>query len=189
MTDSIGVTPSQTVGPFLHVGMVWDDGPFVVPEGTPDALRIVGVVYDGDDGPVPDALIETWQADPDGRYDHPDDPRGAVRPSVAGYRGYGRCHTDADGQYSIVTVKPGPVVIDGAAQAPHIDVCVFARGLQHQVVTRIYFPDETAANDADPVLSAVPPSRRHTLVAVPDDNSLWFDIRLQGTDETVFFAV
>ncbi|NEE02935.1 protocatechuate 3,4-dioxygenase subunit alpha [Phytoactinopolyspora halotolerans] len=187
----LGVTPSQTVGPFLHIGLPWPDGPYVVPEGTAGAVWITGTVYDGAGQPVPDAVVETWQADPDGRFDHPDDPRGAAKPSIPGFRGFARCDTDADGRYRVLTVKPGPLPCpDGGTEAPHLDVTVLARGLLDRVVTRIYFPDEDAANAADPVMSAVPPDRRGTLVAEPDgDGGLRFDIRLQGDGETIFFEV
>ena len=107
-------------------------------------------MLDGAGEPVPDALVETWQADPDGRFDHPDDPRGRA----AGFRGFGRCPTGADGSWRIVTRKPGPVPgADGAPQAPHVAVSLFARGLLDRVVTRIYFGDEPAANAADPLLA------------------------------------
>jgi protocatechuate 3,4-dioxygenase alpha subunit len=186
MTD-LGTTPSQTVGPFLSIGLPWDDGPDVVPAGAPGAVVVHGLVTDGKGAPVPDALIETWQADPDGRFDHPDDPRG---PGPVPFRGFGRCPTDDDGRYAIRTVKPGPVPGPGGTpQAPHLAVSVFARGLLHRVVTRIYFADETAANVADPILAGVPAERRATLLAMPDEQGYRFDIRLQGDDETVFFAV
>lgn len=181
MSTSLGSTPSQTVGPYLSIGLPWEDGPTVVPEGTPGAVWIRGVVTDGAGAPVPDALIETWQADPDGRFDHPDDPRGAK----PGFRGFGRCPTDDDGRYGILTLLPGAV----PGQAPHIDVSVFARGLLHRVVTRIYFPDNAEANAADPVLATVPEERRHTLVAEKTDDGYRFDVRLQGEGETVFFDV
>jgi protocatechuate 3,4-dioxygenase alpha subunit len=182
----VNTTPSQTVGPYLSIGLPWPDGPDVVAEGVAGALWLHGVVTDGAGEPIPDALIETWQADPDGRFDHPDDPRGAV----AGFRGFGRCPTDDSGRYGIRTLKPGPVPgPDGAPQAPHIDVSVFARGLLHRVVTRIYFADEQRANAADAVLASVPEARRATLLAVPDQTGYRFDIRLQGDDETVFFAI
>ncbi len=185
MNDRLGLTPSQTVGPFLSIGLHWEDGPYVVPEQTPTAIRIGGAVLDGAGEGVPDAIVETWQADPDGRFDHPDDPRGA-RP---GFRGFGRCSTDADGNWSIVTVKPGSLPSpDGADEAPHLTVSVFARGLLDRVVTRIYFPDEGDANALDPVLSGVPEDRRSTLVASEAGDGLRFDIRLQGDDETVFFS-
>jgi protocatechuate 3,4-dioxygenase, alpha subunit len=182
-----GLTPSQTVGPFLHIGLPWDDGPDVVPRGTPGAVEIGGVVTDGAGVPVPDALVETWQADPEGRFAHPDDPRG---PAGAGFRGFGRCPTDAEGRYRIRTLKPGPLPTpDGATEAPHVDVSVFARGLLDRVVTRIYFADEPAANAADPVLAAVDPDRRGTLIAAVVEGGYRFDIRLQGAEETVFFDV
>jgi protocatechuate 3,4-dioxygenase alpha subunit len=178
------VTPSQTVGPFLSLGLTWTDGHLVVPEGTPGAVRISGVLLDGAGAPVPDGVVETWQADADGRFDHPDDPRG---PTGSGFGGFGRCLTDDEGRYQIVTVKPG-ALDDG--QAPHIDVTVLARGLLQHVVTRIYFPDEGAANAADPLLSALPPERAATLVAEPaGEGELRFDIRLQGEGETVFLQV
>jgi len=187
-----GITPSQTVGPYLELGLPWADGPSVVLPGTPGAVRISGQVLDGTGAPVPDAVIETWQADPDGRFDHPDDPRGAVRPSVAGFRGFGRSTTDNEGRYEIVTLRPGPLpTTDGGTEAPHLDVSVFARGMLDRTVTRIYFPDEAAANAADPLLSAIAdPSRRATLIAEADvHGQLRFDIRLQGDRETVFFDV
>jgi len=178
-------TPSQTVGPFLHLCLPWDDGPHAVPPGTAGAVWIRGRVIDGAGAPVADGLVETWQADPAGRFDHPDDPRGAAR--YEGFRGFARCPTDADGRFAVLTLKPGAI---GDGQAPHIDVSVFARGLLNRVVTRVYFPDEAAANEADPVLGAVPdPARRATLVARVGDDGYVFDILLQGEHETVFFAV
>jgi len=176
-------TPAQTVGPYLAVGLTWPAGFLVVPPGTPGAVRISGVLRDGAGEPVPDGMIETWQADADGRFDHPDDPRG---PSGSGFAGFGRCPTDADGRYEIVTVKPGRI---GDGQAPHLDVSVFARGLLDRVVTRLYFPDE-GANAVDPLLSALPPDRAATLVAEPaGEGELRFDIRLQGAGETVFLRL
>jgi protocatechuate 3,4-dioxygenase, alpha subunit len=184
-----GTTPSQTAGPYFAIGLPWDDGPYVVPDGTPDSIRIMGVVYDGDGEPVPDSLIETWQADPAGRFA---DLHGHGGDSeLDGFRGFGRCgHEDGDGSYEIITVKPGPVVGPGGVmQAPHIDVSIFARGLLHRCVTRIYFADEETANAADPILGAVPAERRETLLARPTDDGYRFDIRLQGPGETVFFDV
>ncbi|WP_232534191.1 hypothetical protein [Plantactinospora sp. KBS50] len=109
MTERLGVTPAQTVGPFLHIGLPWPDGPYVVPAGTPGAFWVRGTVRDGAGEPVRDALVESWQADPDGRFDHPDDPRGAHRPGIPGFRGFGRSPTDAHGGYAIHTVRPGPL--------------------------------------------------------------------------------
>lgn len=183
---TLGVTPSQTVGPFFAIVLTWPDGPYVVPLATPGAIWLRGQVIDGAGAPVPDALVETWQADPAGRFDHPDDPRGAV----AGFRGFGRCGTDPAGRYAIRTLKPGPLPgPPGAALAPHVDVSVFARGLLRRLVTRIYFPDEPAANAADPVLLSVPATARDSLVAAPAADGYQFDIRLQGDRETAFFAV
>ena len=182
-------TPSQTVGPFfaLPAGLPWPDGPEIVPADAPGAVVIRGTVYDGAGDPVPDAMIETWQASPAGRFDHPDDPRGAVD---EGFRGFGRSATDAQGQFWFRTLKPGPLPTpDGGAEAPHIDVTVLARGLLQRLVTRIYWPDEPTANAADPVLTAVPAELRHTLIARPDGDELRFDIRLQGDGETVFFEL
>src|SRR5258708_3223563 len=99
-----GTTPSQTVGPFLSLGLTWSAGPNVDPEGTRGATRIGGGVIDGEGKPVPDAVVETWQADPAGRFDHPDDPRGALPAAVRGFRGFGRSSTDADGQWWVLTV-------------------------------------------------------------------------------------
>jgi protocatechuate 3,4-dioxygenase, alpha subunit len=178
------LTPSQTVGPFLSIGLTWPDGHLVVSEDTPGAIRISGVVLDGAGAPVTDGIIETWQADAEGRFDHPDDPRGA---SGSGFEGFGRCATDDEGRYRIVTVKPGAL---GDGQAPHIDVSVFARGLLDRVVTRIYFPDEAEANAADPLLSSLPQERAATLVAdAVGAGELRFDIRLQGPEETVFLQI
>lgn len=188
---SLTLTPSQTIGPFLAIGLPWPDGPFVVPEGTPGAISIGGLVLDGAGEPVGDAMIETWQAAPDGSFAHPDDPRGR---GAAGFRGFGRCPTGRDGRYRIITLRPGPLPGgDGRTEAPHINVSVFARGLLDRVVTRIYFPDEAAANAADPVLAGLKDDRRATLIAaaVPGTGpgTFRFDIRLQGSRETVFFDV
>jgi protocatechuate 3,4-dioxygenase alpha subunit len=172
-------TPSQTIGPFFAVGLCWPDGPDVVAEDTPGAVLLTGRVTDGLGQPVPDALVETWQADSQGRLGHP------------GFRGFGRCPTDAEGRWAVRTVKPGPLrVPEGGLEAPHIDVSVFARGLLNRVVTRVYFPDEADANAADPLLASIPdPAARARLVAVADGDRLVFDIRLQGERETPFLAI
>ena len=185
-----GTTPSQTVGPYFSIGLTWEDGPFVVPEGTAGAFWVRGRVTDGEGEPVPDAMIETWQADPEGRYNHPDDGRGAET-ETGGFRGFARASTDADGEFAIHTVKPGPVPgPHETTQAPHLETSVFARGLLNRVVTRIYFADERELNVHDPVLQSVPEERRDTLVAEPaGDGGYRLDIRLQGEGETVFFAV
>ncbi len=188
---TLPLTPSQTTGPFLAIGLPWVDGPYVVPEGTPGAVTIGGRVLDGAGEPVTDAMVETWQADPDGSFAHPDDPRGP--PCLAGgFRGFGRCPTDAQGRYRLMTLRPGRLPSAGGGwEAPHLDVSVFARGLLDRVVTRIYFPDEQAANLADPMLGAITdPGRRATLIAAAEPGPpgrFRFDIRLQGERETVFF--
>jgi len=169
----MSITPSQTVGPFFSIGLPWPDGPDVVPEGTDGAIWLRGTVLDGEREPIPDALIETWQADPGGRYEAP------------GFRGFGRCPTDGTGAWAIRTVKPGAA----GGQAPHIAVSVFARGLLNRVVTRVYFPDEEEANAADPLLATLDAAARATLVAAREGGGYRFDVRLQGPDETVFFAV
>jgi protocatechuate 3,4-dioxygenase alpha subunit len=179
-------TPSQTVGPFLTIALPWPDGPYAAAEPT---VEITGLLLDGAGEPVPDGLIETWQADPDGRFDHPGDPRGAA--GYPAFRGFGRCATEIDGSFRIHTVKPGPLPTpEGEVEAPHLDVTVFARGLLKHLVTRLYFPDEAQANAADPVLRELDASERAALTAVPDGpRRLRFDIRLQGDGETPFFAV
>lgn len=182
-------TPAQTVGPFFNIGMPGDQSELVAAEA-PEAVRIEGVVYDGDGAAVTDALVELWQAAPSGRYDHPDDPRDELV-LTDGFRGFGRAETDAgDGSYSFVTLKPGPVPgPGGSVQAPHLLVSILARGLLKRLATRIYFADEAEANAADPVLAAVEPERRDTLVARPVAGAYRFDVRLQGDGETVFFDV
>lgn len=190
VAEALPLTPSQTVGPFLHIALPWPDGPDVVPEGTPGAVLLVGRVVDGAGEPVGDALVETWQADPDGRFVHPDDPRGGSPAAAAGFRGFGRCPTEADGSYRIRTLVPGALPAPGGeVEAPHVDVSVFARGLLDRLVTRVYFPDAPELG-ADPVLASVPAERRGTLVATREDDATYrFDIVLQGADETVFFDV
>lgn len=182
-------TPSQTVGPYFAIGLPWPDGPLAASPDTPGAIRITGTVYDGAGIPVPDSLIETWQADPDGRFADLHDHGGPSK--LPGFRGFARYgEEDGDGVYEIVTVKPGPVPgPGGTVQAPHIDVSVLARGMLNRCVTRIYFPDEAEANAADPALASVPEERRGTLIAEPTEDGYRFDIRLQGEGETVFFAV
>jgi len=185
------LTPSQTVGPYFAMRLPWPDGPYVVPEGTPGAITIFGRMYDGAGNVIPDGLVETWQADPDGRFAHPDDPRGPVPGGYHGFRAFGRCETAPDGSYKIITLKPGSLPApDGGVEAPHLDVSIFARGMLNRVVSRIYFPDEMEANANDPALSTVPAERRSTLVAVPaGDGLLRWDIHMQGESETVFFDV
>jgi protocatechuate 3,4-dioxygenase, alpha subunit len=183
-------TPSQTIGPFLHVQLPYEGEHELVAPSDPDAVRIRGTVLDGEGKPVDDALIEIWQANRAGRYAHPEDNRVEI-PLEEGFSGFGRCATDATGSFEFVTVKPRPVPGPGGrVQAPHIDVSVFARGLLKRLVTRVYFPDEAEANGADPVLSSIEdPASRETLVAREEDGGLRFDIHLQGEREAAFFVV
>jgi protocatechuate 3,4-dioxygenase alpha subunit len=168
-------TPSQTIGPYLAIAMSWpDDGRYVVPEGAAAAFWIRGRVLDGDGKPVDDAVVETWQADQGGTF-------------AAGTRGFGRSMTDLDGRWAVHADKPGPIRRGATLAAPHLTVAVFARGLLKPIWTRIYFGDEREANASDPVLRAVDAARRTTLIAVPTGDGYRFDIRLQGSDETVFF--
>jgi protocatechuate 3,4-dioxygenase alpha subunit len=159
----VNETPSQTIGPFFRFGLDWAADADLVLPGSPGARELRGVVYDGEGLPVPDAMIEMWQQ-----------PR------------FGRALTEADGSYRFTTVKPPNSGLAG--YAPHIDVSVFARGLLQRLVTRIYFPDEADANAIDAVLASVPTGRRATLVAGCGPGGLLFDVHLQGSEETVFFA-
>jgi protocatechuate 3,4-dioxygenase, alpha subunit len=183
-------TASQTVGPFFSIGLSDGARPALVSPSDPDAVRLRGVVLDGMGEPVDDALIEIWQANRAGRYAHPEDTREEI-PLEDGFDGFGRCATGPHGVYDFVTVKPGPVPApDGSMQAPHIAMSVFARGLLKRLATRVYFPDETEANHADPVLSSIEdPAERSTLVARAENGSLRFDIRMQGDRQTAFFDV
>jgi protocatechuate 3,4-dioxygenase alpha subunit len=181
-----GLTPSQTVGPFFHYALPYDAGPRLVPEDALDAIRLSGVVLDGEGSPVPDALVEIWHAGPDGKFcDHP-----GVYAEPTQFRGFGRCGTDADGGYQFRTLKPAGVpTLDGGPQAPHIAMSVFARGMLRRLVTRVYFHDEAQANAADPLLAALDPARAATLVARRVDGGYRFDVRIQGDQETVFLDV
>jgi protocatechuate 3,4-dioxygenase alpha subunit len=181
-----GTTPSQTVGPFFHYALPYDAGSRLVAEDSAGAVRLSGVVLDGEGAPIPDALVEIWQAGPDGTFpEHP-----GVYDEPKEFRGFGRCATDADGAYGFVTLKPAGVpTLDGAAQAPHIAMSVFARGMLRRVVTRVYFDDEAEANASDPLLRDVPADRAATLVAARTDGGYRFDVRIQGDQETVFLDV
>jgi protocatechuate 3,4-dioxygenase, alpha subunit len=182
--------PSQTSGPFLSIGLLDGFiGSSLVAEDDPRAVRIRGRLLDGNGDPVPDGLVEIWQANAAGRYAHPADERADV-PLEDGFVGFGRSGTVDDGWFEFVTVKPGRVPApEGGLQAPHLLVVVFARGLLKQVVTRLYFPDEEAANADDRVLSQLDEDERATLIARAEDGGLRFDIRLQGEGQTTFFAV
>ena len=192
MTDSTAVSPapSLTSGPFLSIGLLREHiGSLLVPEEDSRAIRIRGRLLDGNGEPIPDGMVEIWQANAAGRYAHPDDTRTDI-PLEEGFVGFGRSGTVNDGWFEFVTVKPGRVPApDGELQAPHLVVLVFARGLLKQLVTRLYFPDEPEANASDPILSELDEAERATLIARPEDGGLRFDIHLQGDGETTFFAV
>jgi protocatechuate 3,4-dioxygenase alpha subunit len=195
-----GITPSQTVGPYFAYGLTptgrydWTDlatGNMLTPDVTGERIRIEGRVTDGDGKPINDAMIEVWQADAQGRFAHPSDKR--ALPNSA-FKGFGRCGTDEAGEYFFETIKPGAVPgTNGQMQAPHILVCYFSRGLLTHMYTRIYFADEQAANEKDEVLNLVPADRRDTIIAKKEMRGTLpvykFDIRVQGDNETVFFAV
>jgi protocatechuate 3,4-dioxygenase alpha subunit len=192
-----GVTPSQTVGPYFKYGLTpngayeWNDAftnNLLTPDVSGERIRVEGKVYDGDGAVVPDAMLEIWQADSQGRFSDPQDKRALPNSS---FKGFGRCGTDASGSYAFDTIKPGSVPDpDGKPQAPHIVLAVFARGMLLHLYTRIYFDDE-AGNASDPVLALVPADRRATLIAkkAGSGNVYTLDIHLQGDNETVFFDV
>jgi protocatechuate 3,4-dioxygenase, alpha subunit len=183
------LTPSQTIGPFFHDALVDEDHSKLVATSYPSALRIEGTVYDGAGDPVPDAMVEIWQANPAGRYDDPTDEREDLPLDPKTFSGFGRSDTVEGGKFSFVTAKPGRVPdADGSPQAPHVMVSVFARGLLKRLVTRVYFPDEIDANSVDPVLSSIEDQKlRDSLIAREEEGVLRFDIRLQGENQTAFF--
>jgi protocatechuate 3,4-dioxygenase alpha subunit len=188
---SLEATVSQTVGPFFSIGLngLRKDN-LMGADRSGKQLTIVGHVLDGDGQPVPDAMLEVWQANSLGKYSHPEDKQD--EPLTPGFHGFGRIPTDEDGAFRFTTIKPGAVPgPDGMQQAPHIVVSVFMRGLLRRLVTRIYFPDETV-NAADFVLNLVEPARRGTLVAkiiAGQTGSFEWNVILQGVDETVFFDI
>ncbi len=192
--STLPLTGSQTVGPFFSPALLREDARRNVltqPETAGERIRIEGRVLDGDGIPVPDAMVEIWQANAHGRYNHPADSGPAqLDPS---FLGFGRSGTAEDGSYWFETVKPGPVAFDRERlQAPHICVAVFSRGLLNHLVTRLYFEEEPA-NAEDPVLQCVPDDRRVTLLARREpagaETIYRFDIVLQGAGETAFFNV
>ncbi len=184
-------TPSQTVGPFYAIGLTRKPMNVMTTDSTQgERIRIEGQVFDGDGAAIPDVLVEIWQANAYGRYNHPDDIQ--EKPLDATFTGWGRSGTDGNCFYSFETIKPGPVPgVDDTVQAPHINAVVFARGMLVHAYTRIYFSDEPA-NDTDPVLNSIRnKTRRSTLIATRgerDGKTVYhFDIRLQGDNETIFF--
>jgi len=163
-------TPTQTVGPFFAIMLEWPDGDHAVPDGTEGAIWLRGQLFDGAGAPVPDGLIELWQAGSDPRF--------------------ARCRTDPGGHYQFLTTRPVPLPGPDGPQAPHIQLSVFARGLLDRLVTRAYLADD-GPFDHDAILSTVDRSVRARLVAEPDGTGAGyrFDIHLQGEHETVFFDV
>ena len=184
---SLFATGSQTVGPYLHIGLDWLNTRDIAGKGiTGERVAIQGRLVDGDGNGVNDGLIEVWQANAAGKYAHPEDRQD--KPLEKGWRGFGRIPTDAKGGFRFTTIKPGRVPGPGATlQAPHLVVAVFMRGMLKHLATRIYFPDEAAANAEDPILKLVPAARRATLIASKSGKALEWNIVLQGKNETVFF--
>jgi protocatechuate 3,4-dioxygenase alpha subunit len=180
-------TSSQTIGPYLHIGMTWLVDENMAPEGiSGERVTVAGRMIDADGTPVNDAMLEIWQANSHGKYAHPEDVRDL--PTEPRFTGFGRIYTDEDGRFRFHTIKPGRVPgPDGAPQAPHLNVTIFMRGLLKHLITRIYFPGDD--NQADAVLSRVPAERRGTLVARRGSTAgaLEWNVVLQGDDETVFF--
>ena len=184
---SLRATTSQTIGPFLRIGLEWMVIEDLAPPGVAgERVTIAGRVLDGDGKPVNDAAVELWQANSHGRYASPEDAQD--KPLEPGFRGYGRSLTNDAGEFRFRTVKPGRVPgPQGKMQAPHLNVTIFMRGLLKQLVTRVYFPDDPANAD-DPVLALVPAARRSTLIARrTGEGALEWNVTLQGRDETVFF--
>lgn len=202
-------TPSQTAGPYVHIGLIPRQAGFDIfennlgtepmagPGAKGERVRIEGRIFDGAGGLVRDALVEAWQADANGRYPHPADKQGGPPPDPA-FRNWGRAGTDFEtGAWFFDTVKPGPVAgrHGHRKMAPHVNLWIVARGINLGLSTRLYFADEEAANAADPVLNIIdPPERRRTLLARREARpggaaAYVLDIRLQGPDETVFFDV
>ncbi|TXI58727.1 protocatechuate 3,4-dioxygenase subunit alpha [Mycolicibacter arupensis] len=175
MTE-LTATPGQTIGPFFGYALPFDRGNELVPPDSAGAIALHGIVTDGAGAPVPDALVEIWQADSSGSVP----TSSSLRRDSDIFTGWGRAATDADGHYSFTTVKPGAL----QRSTPFIAVAIFARGLLNRLFTRAYFPGDQL--ETDPLLNSVAADRRHTLITVPDEHGFRFDIRLQGADETVF---
>ena len=186
-TTNPGLTPSQTVGPYLHIGLDWlITTELAAADVAGERIVIQGRLLDAEGAPVPDGMIEIWQANSHGRYAHPEDQRDL--PLEKNFHGFGRTPTDANGGFRFSTIKPGSVpAANGQMQAPHIMVSVFARGLLKQLVTRIYFSGDDHAND--PVMAQVPASRRASLIAQPGNQGVleWNIVLGGGEHETVFF--
>jgi protocatechuate 3,4-dioxygenase alpha subunit len=199
--DKLRETPSQTAGPFVHIGLmpnfvglkgVWADdlGSTMVSKKTKgERITLTGRVFDGTGEPIRDCVVEIWEADAAGLYPSPSETRGAADPHFAGW---GRTAADPEtGEYRFETIKPGAVVFpDGRMQAPHVSLWIVARGINLGLNTRCYFSDEESANTADPILNRIEhKSRVKTLIGARKNDVVTFDIHLQGPDETVFFDV
>jgi protocatechuate 3,4-dioxygenase alpha subunit len=186
---SLQTTPSQTVGPYFRIGvepLYCDD--VAGAEAVGERISVSGSIVDGDGAPVTDAFIEIWQADAGGIYRHAEDPRAAGASTA--FVGFGRVAMDEQGQFRFSTIKPGRTPgPDGKLQAPHLAVMIYMRGILKPVLTRLYFSDEAAANDCDPVLALVPEARRSTLIAARDGAGYAWHVRMQGEHEIVAFSV
>ena len=185
---SLLTTPSQTVGPYLRIGLIQLVTDSIAPAGTPgERVAIRGRMSDGDGNPINDGVLEIWQADAEGSYAHPEGGRKVI--AVGGFRGFGRILSDGEGGFHFTTIKPGAVAGPGGTrQAPHLMVTLFMRGMLRHLITRMYFPDEPL-NGSDPVLQLVPAERRGTLIAAAGagKSTLEWNIVVQGPTETVFF--
>jgi protocatechuate 3,4-dioxygenase alpha subunit len=180
MSTFLTATPGQTVGPFFGYALPFEQGSELVPHGSPGAIRLHGRVTDGLGNPVPDALLEIWQADAEGNVPT---ATGALRRDGWTFTGWGRAATDDEGHYGFTTVLPGSAK-PGAA--PFISMTIFARGLLNRLFTRVYLPSERLAEDR--LLASLPAERRDTLIATREARGLRFDVSLQGSNETVFLT-
>ena len=194
-------TASNTIGPFFHHIMTPEDHDCVgitdnrmaekLTKG--ERIKVEGRILDGDGKPLRAAMLEIWQANAAGRYNAPQDARNDVKLDKK-FTGFGRVSAGNRGKFEFETIKPGAVPSSGnAPQAPHINLTLFAAAIHSHLYTRLYFSDETDANDIDPVLSSVGEKRRVTLIAkrknTKDGPVYRFDVKLGGDSETVFFDV
>ncbi len=180
-TTKLVPTPGQTVGPFYGYALPFEKDNELLASGSPGSLRLQGTVYDGAGETIPDAILEIWQPDADGRIVQ---QTGSLVRDGYTFTGWGRASVGHSGVYTFTTVNPGPT---GSGAAPFISVAVFARGLMNRLFTRVYLPENEEALAKDPLLSSLDPDRRRTLIARRDpDGGLMWDVRLQGEGETVF---